>query len=59
MLLYPMLIPALMAAMRLTTILLSGNDIGGDDLVWLRLLVGFDVVFTTLALALVETILVR
>jgi uncharacterized metal-binding protein len=48
-----------MAAMRLTTILLSGNDIGGDDLVWLRLLVGFDVVFTTLALALVETILVR
>jgi heme exporter protein B len=54
-----MLIPALMAAMRLTTILLSGNDIGGDDLVWLRLLVGFDVVFTTLALALVETILVR
>jgi heme exporter protein B len=59
MLLYPMMIPALMAAMRLTTILLSGNDIGGDDLVWLRLLIGFDVVFTTLALALVETILVR
>jgi heme exporter protein B len=59
MLLYPMMIPALMSAMRLTTILLSGNDIGGDDLVWLRLLIGFDVVFTTLALALVETILVR
>jgi heme exporter protein B len=59
MLLYPMMIPALMAAMRLTTILFSGNDIVGDDLIWLRLLIGFDVVFTTLALALVETILVR
>ena len=59
MLLYPLMLPALMAAMRLTTILLAGNAIAGNDMVWLRLLIGFDIIFTVLSLALVETILVR
>ncbi|MEZ5401396.1 MAG: heme exporter protein CcmB [Bryobacteraceae bacterium] len=57
-LIYPMMIPALMAAMKLTTILISGEAITGDDWIWLRLLVGFDVIFTSLALALVEVVLV-
>ena len=59
MLLYPMMIPGLMAAMQLTTQLLAGQPISGDGYTWLRLLIGFDIIFTALALALVETILVR
>lgn len=58
MLIYPVLIPCLMAAMRLTTILMGGDAITGDDLAWLRLLVGFDIIFTSLALVLVETVLI-
>ena len=58
-LVYPMMIPALMAAMQLTTLLIAGQPLAGDQLVWLRLLIGFDIIFTALALALVETVLVR
>jgi len=36
-----------------------GQPLAGDLMVWLRLLVAFDVIFTALALALVETVLVR
>jgi heme exporter protein B len=57
-LIYPMMIPALMAAMRLTTDLIAGQPLAGDLQVWLKLLVGFDVIFTALALALVEAVLV-
>ena len=57
MLVYPMIVPALMAAMQLTTTLLAGNPMA-DDLIWLRLLVGFDIIFTVLALTMVETVLV-
>ncbi len=57
-LVYPMLIPGLMAAMELTKILIGGDPIGGDEFVWLRLLIGFDIIFTALALALVETVLI-
>jgi len=56
-LVYPMIIPALMAAMQLTTVLLAGEPVSGDNWLWVRLLVAFDVVFTALALALVETVL--
>lgn len=56
-LVYPVLIPALMAAMQLTTALVAGEPLAGDLLVWLRLLVGFDVIFTALALILMETVL--
>jgi heme exporter protein B len=59
MLLYPMMIPALMAAMTLTTTLMGGQPLAGDSLTWLRLLIGFDIIFTALSLALVETVLVR
>jgi len=57
MLVYPMIVPALMAAMQLTTSLLAGEPLG-DQMVWLRLLIGFDIIFTALAVTLVETVLV-
>ena len=56
-LVFPITVPALMAAVQLTTTLFSGEPIRGD-LVWLQVLAGFDLIFTLLAAALVETILV-
>ena len=56
--LYPMMIPVLMASMQLTTVLLAGNPIAGDNEFGLRLLVVSDVIFTLLALTLVEVVLV-
>ena len=57
-LVYPMLIPALMSAMKLTMDLIGGRPLGGENEVWLRLLVAFDVIFTALSLVLLETVLV-
>ena len=58
MLVYPMLIPCLMAAMQLTTPLLAGEPIQGDLYAWLRMLIGFDVIFTALAVTLIDTVLI-
>jgi len=58
-LVYPMMVPAMMAAMILTTDLLAGTPIGGPgNMLWVRVLVGFDVIFTLLGVALVDTVLV-
>lgn len=57
-LIYPMMIPALMAAMRLTTVLIADGAIAADDWIWMRLLIGFDIIFTSLAVMLVETVLI-
>jgi heme exporter protein B len=57
-LVYPMLIPALMSAMKLSVDLMAGKPLGAENEIWLRLLVTFDVVFTALSLVLVETVLV-
>ncbi|MCC6363660.1 MAG: heme exporter protein CcmB [Bryobacterales bacterium] len=57
-LIYPMMIPALMSAMRLTTLLIAGEPIPADDEIWIRLLIGFDIIFTALAVGLVEVVLV-
>ena len=58
-LIYPLMIPALMAAMELTQDLLNGTPIAGDNIpIWIRLLVGFDIIFTALSVALVDTVLV-
>ncbi len=57
-LVYPMLIPPLMAAMTLTTDLLAGASVAGDNLIWFRVLVGFDVVFTALAVVFIDVVLV-
>ena len=58
MLTYPILVPALMGAMQLTTGLVAGKPIGPDTVAWLKMLIGFDVVYTAVSLVLVETVLV-
>ena len=58
MLTYPILVPALMGAMQLTAGLVNGKPISGDNLSWLKMLIGFDVIFTAVSLVLVETVLV-
>jgi heme exporter protein B len=45
--------------MQLTTPLVGGDPLQGDLLAWLRLLVGFDIIFTALAVVLVDTVLVN
>ncbi len=57
-LLYPMLIPALMGAIHLTTILIAGQPLAPDDFIWFRVLLAVDIIFTLLAGALVEILLV-
>src|ERR1700691_1937550 len=57
-LVYPVLIPALMGAMRLSTDLVAGKPLSSENDVWLRLLVAFDAVFSALSLVLVATALV-
>ena len=58
-LVYSTMIPCLMAAMSMTTLLLANEPMSvTENLVWLRFLVAFDVIYTTLAVALVETVLV-
>ena len=59
MLMYPILIPALLPVMMLTNTLLTGQPMPPDFEVWLRLLIGFNIIFTTLSIYLAETILVR
>lgn len=58
MLVYPMLIPCLMAAMQLTTALVAGQAPAGDQMAWVRMLAGFDIIFTALSVVLVETVLI-
>jgi len=58
MLVYPFLIPALMASIQVTTGLIHGQPLQGAMIDWLKLLAGFDVIYTALGLALAETVLV-
>jgi heme exporter protein B len=58
MLTYPILVPVLMGCMLLTKGLVMGQPIGPDTQDWLKMLVGFDVMFTAVSLILVETVLV-
>jgi heme exporter protein B len=57
-LVYPLLIPALMAAMTLTSDLMSGTPLGKDNLIWLRVLAGFDFIYTVLAVVFIDIVLV-
>lgn len=57
-LVYPMMVPPMMAAMILTTDLLNGTALGPGNMLWVRVLVGFDVVFTLLGVSFVDTVLV-
>jgi heme exporter protein B len=58
MLTYPILVPALMGAMRLTSDLVTGSPITPDNFEWLKMLAGFDVIYTAVSLMLIETVLV-
>ncbi len=58
MLTYPILVPALMGAMQLTMALIAGTPINSENVMWLKMLVGFDVIYTAVSLVLIETILV-
>lgn len=57
-LLYPILIPLLIGAMGTTTALLGGEMLNGEAMASLRLLVGFDVIYTALALYMIEFVLI-
>jgi heme exporter protein B len=55
---FPILIPALLGAMQLTKILVVGDPITADNESWLKMLIGFDVMYTAVSVALVEVVLV-
>jgi heme exporter protein B len=57
-LVYPMMVPPMMAAMILTTSLLNGDPLGPGNILWVRVLAGFDVIFTLLGVAFIDTVLV-
>lgn len=57
-LLYPILIPLLIAAMGGTTALFQGEPLTGENFGYIRQLIGFDAVYTALALYMIEFILV-
>jgi len=56
-LVFPITVPALMAAVQLTTTVFTGQPLA-PEMVWIRVLVAFDLIFTLLAAALVEFVLV-
>jgi len=58
MLVYPIMIPCLMAAMEITKAIMADQPITGDMMAWFRMLVGFDIIFSALAVTLIDTVLV-
>ena len=52
--LFPISIPALLAMVQATTNILTGDL---EPNLWLKLLTGYDFIFTTISLLLFETIL--
>ena len=57
-LIYPFLVPALMAAIQLTLGLMKGKPIGPDTAAWLPMLIGFNLIYTVASVVLVENVLV-
>lgn len=56
---YPLLIPVLIGAIEVTNTLLANQPLSGYEWLWGRVLVAFSIIFTALAVALAETILVN
>ena len=52
--LFPVSVPALLAMVQATTNILTGDN---EPDVWLKLLAGYDIIFTTVSLLLFETVL--
>jgi heme exporter protein B len=57
-LVYPILIPSLLAAILLSAHLIGGQPMNEDLEAWLRLLVGFDIIFSLLTAAVADKVLV-
>ena len=55
---YPMMIPALLGAIQITTSLLTTGQIGDNNQAWMRLLAGCAIIFSSLGIALIDFILV-
>ena len=51
--LFPIFIPALLAMVRATTSILTGD---GDPTLWIKLLLGYDIIFTTVGLLLFDVV---
>ena len=56
---YPLLVPLLVGAIEMTNTLLGDQPFSSYEWLWAKVLVVFDIVFTSLAIALAETILVN
>ena len=56
---YPLLTPLLIGAIEITNTLLANQPLTGYEWLWGRVIIVFNIVFTALALALAETILVN
>ncbi len=56
---YPLLIPLLIGAIEFTNVTLASQPIAAADWLWMKLMVGFDLAFTALAVLLADTILVN
>ena len=58
-LIYPLLLPLLMAAIEISIRVFANQPFTPYEWLWMRVLVVFDIIFTALALALADTILVN
>jgi heme exporter protein B len=56
---YPVLIPLLIAAIELTNSLLTAGPIPAEQFIWVRILIAFDICFTALSVVLADTILIN
>ena len=52
--LFPIFIPALLAMVQATTSIFTGDS---DPMLWIKLLLGYDVIFTTVSLLLFDVVL--
>jgi heme exporter protein B len=52
--LFPIFIPALLAMVNSTGSILTGES---DPILWIKLLVGYDIIFTTVSLLLFDVVL--
>ena len=52
--LFPIFMPALLAMVQATSFILTGE---GDPTLWIKMLVGYDIIFTTISLLLFDVVL--
>ena len=57
-LLFPVMVPVVLGAVKSTHLILNGSLMGGDELgLWVRLLIGFDVIFVTVCILTFEFVI--